>query len=193
MNRDTALKRLDQMDRSGRYVYSLRDLAVLFHEDSPRTLQAGINRLRNSGILEGVSRGLYVYGLSRHTNAHRIEAIAVKLRAGEYNYVSLESALSEWGVISQIPMGYLSVMTTGRKGLFKTPYGDIEFVHTSRPVKDILSRSVDVGRPLPLATLQAAMQDIRRVGRSLHMIDYDMLEEIEQEQIAEGDSREGAK
>ncbi len=33
---------------------------------------------------------------------------------GEYNYVSLESMLSEYGLISQIPIDRLTVMTTGR-------------------------------------------------------------------------------
>ncbi len=41
----------------------------------------------------------------------------------------LESALSEYGVISQIPIDRLTIMTTGRKGHYKTPYGTIEFTH----------------------------------------------------------------
>lgn len=38
---------------------------------------------------------------------------------GEYNYISLESALSEYGIISQIPIDRLTIMTTGRKGEYK--------------------------------------------------------------------------
>ena len=36
-----------------------------------------------------------------------IEQIAKTLRRGEYNYVSLESILSEYGLISQIPIDSL--------------------------------------------------------------------------------------
>ncbi|HGS5457581.1 TPA: hypothetical protein ACN32Y_004777 [Vibrio parahaemolyticus] len=82
-------------------------------------------------ILERVARGIYLYTLSKDRfSANTLEIIAKTLRRGEYSYVSLESALSEYGVISQIPMDRLTVMTTGRKGEYKTRYGVIEFTHT---------------------------------------------------------------
>ncbi|TDX32149.1 hypothetical protein DFO67_10298 [Modicisalibacter xianhensis] len=134
MDQKTARQRLDAWERQGRTVFTLRDLAKLFHEDSPKTLQEG---LRRHGILEGVSRGVYVYAQSHTPDAYRLERIARAMRRGEYNYVSLESALSEYGAISQIPVDRLTVMTTGRKGTYRTPYGTIEFTHTSQPPGNI--------------------------------------------------------
>ncbi|PHM28446.1 hypothetical protein [Xenorhabdus budapestensis] len=64
--------------------------------------------------------------------------LAKAMRRGEYNYVSLESALSEYGAISQIPIDRLTVMTTGRKGTYKTPFGIIEFTHTKRSAPNII-------------------------------------------------------
>ena len=107
-----------------------------------------------------------------------IEHVAQALRPGEFNYVSLESMLSEYGVISQIPMDRLTVMTTGAKGTHKTPFGIIEFTHTRRSVPDLLDRTLVVeGRPLRIASKQAAIQDLRRVGRNVGMMDMDEMEE----------------
>ena len=171
MDQITARGRLDDWDRQHRYVFTFSDLAKIFPEDSPKTLQEGINRLRRHGLLEAASRGVYVYKLSRHRDAHLLERIAKTMRRGEYSYVSLESALSEYGAISQIPVDRLTVMTTGRKGEYRTPYGTIEFTHTKRSVPQLLDRMRDVGRPLRLATPQAAWADLKRVGRNTHLVD----------------------
>jgi hypothetical protein len=108
--------------------------------------------------------------LSQHRGKDTLELIARTLRRGAYNYVSLESALSEWGAISQIPVGRLTVMTTGRKGEYKTPYGVIEFTHTKRPLTEVLASGVERGRPLRIASKQAALRDLKRVGRNTHLL-----------------------
>lgn len=176
---------LDAWDREGRDVFTLRDLARLFPKDSHKTLQEGVNRLCRSGLLERVGRGIYVYAFARTSVLYRVERIALAMRRGEYSYVSLESALSEYGVISQIPVDRLTVMTTGRKGTYRTRYGTIEFTHTSRPVPDILVRRRDIGRPLQMATPEAALSDLKRVGRNTSLVDYDVFNEVchEQDQV----------
>ncbi|EYU15471.1 hypothetical protein [Photorhabdus aegyptia] len=84
-------------------------------------------------------RGIYLFNFAHSHDSYAIEHIAKALRRGEYNYISLESALSEYGVISQILIDRLTVMTTGRKGLYHTPLGTIEFTHTKRQQEDILA------------------------------------------------------
>ncbi|ENV2994162.1 hypothetical protein ACFJZ3_003863 [Vibrio vulnificus] len=122
-------------------------------------------------FLERVARGTYLYTLSKDRfSANTLEIIAKTLRRGEYSYVSLESALSEYGVISQIPVDRLTVMTTGRKGEYKTQYGVIEFTHTKKSVPDIIDNVRSVGRPLRIATKEAAIRDLKRVGRNVHLI-----------------------
>lgn len=177
MDQLTARKRFDAWSRQGRNVFTLRDVAKVFPEDSPKTLQEGLNRLRRAGILQGVARGIYLYALARDNDAYCLERIARAMRRGEYNYVSLESALSEYGAISQIPVDRLTVMTTGRKGTYCTPYGTIEFTHTSRPVGELLERMRDIGRPLRMATPQAAWSDLKRVGRNTHLVDVEVLKD----------------
>lgn len=176
MKQTQAILQLTAQDRQGRQVFTHQDLDTLFPEDNPRTLQAGLDRLVKSGVLMRAAYGVYVNALSANGFTHTLENIAKAMRRGEYNYVSLESALSEYGVISQIPMR-LTVMTTGRKGEVNTPFGTIEFTHTARPVHDILEDIHDVGRPLRMAGKHKACRDLRRVGRNTELIDEEVLHE----------------
>ena len=128
-------------------------------------------------MVERAANGVFVNPLSSRSRVDLLETVACTVRRGEYNYLSLEGALSEWGVISQIPQAYLTVMTTGRKGVFHTPYGTIEFTHTQRPGADIVCNTGRRDRPLRLATAPAALRDLRRVGRNLHLVDLEKMEE----------------
>ncbi|WP_318375665.1 type IV toxin-antitoxin system AbiEi family antitoxin [Enterobacter sp.] len=170
MNRPTALKKFTEWDKQGRYVFTLADLNKIFAEDSPKTLQAGLNRLVKDGLLARPVRGIYVFNFAHSQDSYTIEHIARALRRGEYNYVSLESALSEYGIISQIPIDRLTVMTTGRKGTYATPFGTIEFTHTKRQQQDILAGVVQTNRPLKIATPEYALRDLKRVGRNVHLV-----------------------
>ena len=106
-------------------------------------------------------------------------------RPGHLSYVSLESILSEYGVISQIPISRLTVMTMGASGLVATPYGAIEFTHTKRGVAEILKRTLaDKGRPLRIATKRAAVRDLLRVGRNANMVNPSELEDAQDGELA---------
>ncbi|MDZ7924986.1 MAG: hypothetical protein U5M23_13250 [Marinagarivorans sp.] len=177
MNQINAIQQFSAFDLRGRYVFSGHDIAKLFPEDTPRALYAGINRLVAQGILQRATKGVFVYALSQHKHKYPLEWIAKTMRRGEYSYVSLESALSEYGAISQIPIDRITVMTTGRKGEYKTPFGTIELTHTQRAPLDILANSTVVGRPLRLATKQAAYRDLKRVGRNIHLVDEGAIDE----------------
>ena len=171
MNIKQALQALNTMDKQGRYVFGLYDLGKMFPGDSHKTLHEGLRRLVKSGLLVRACRGIYINPNAHSFNSFVIEQIAKTLRRGEYNYVSLESILSEYGLISQIPMDRLTVMTTGRKGIYETPYGVIEFTHTSRSADDIRQSIQTVpGRPLRIANKKAAVRDLKRVGRNLNLL-----------------------
>lgn len=167
-----AAKALTLWDRQDKSVFAVADLRRIFPERSEKTFSEGIRRLVAQGVLERAARGVYVNALSQRSRRYLVEEIATCLRRGEYSYVSLESALSEFGAISQIPMSRITIMTTGRGGLIATRYGDIEFTHTARPVRNILANTlVTEGRPLRIARVEAALRDLKRVGRNLHMVD----------------------
>ncbi len=113
-------------------------------------MEKSLQRMVADGLLQRVAKGLYVDPAAASRRCGwMIEEIAKALRPGHMSYVSLESMLSEFGVISQVPMNRITVMTTGAGGIAETPYGDIEFTHTSRSLPDILERTMFVGRDAP--------------------------------------------
>ncbi len=173
-----AIRTLTDWDRRGRAVFTYPDMRMMFPDESAKTLSESLRRLVRAGLLERVGKGIYFNPLSQRSHGRLLEEIAAAMRGGEYNYTSLECALSEWGVISQLPMQYLTVMTTGRKGTFRTPYGTIEFTHTKRSAADIVRNTIVMDPPrLRLATAPAAYRDLKRVGRNLHLIDIEELQE----------------
>ncbi len=182
MKKSHATEVLRHWDSKGRYVFTRRELARLFPSDGPRTFGEGLNRLVKSGLLVRACRGVFANPHAQSFDSYAAERIARALRPGEYNYVSLESMLSEYGAISQIPVDRLTVMTTGRKGTYRTPYGVIEFTHTARPARDIIGQIKQVnGRPLRIASKAAAWRDLKRVGRNVQMVDREIVEAADDE------------
>lgn len=171
MTKSEAIGKLKELDRRATYVLTKGDLEKLFPDEAEKTLEKSLQRLVADGILERVSKGVYVNMMAASRGSNLVEDIAVVLRRGYFSYVSMESILSEYGVISQIPVRRLTVMTTGAKGVYDTPYGTIEFTHTKRRPVEILRRTLVMkNRPLRIASRQAAVQDLRRVGRSTSML-----------------------
>lgn len=188
MNRIEMIESIRSMDRLGLYVFTWGDFAKLFPGESDKSLKKSLARMVSAGLVVRACKGIYVNPTAISRSSWIAEDIALALRRGCFSYVSLESALSEYGLISQMPMR-LTVMTTGRCGTYKTPYGTIEFTHTHRSVPDVIDRSMAVqGRPLRLARKRAAVQDLVRVGRNVNMLDEDELalldEESDEEQAA---------
>lgn len=173
-----AVRVLRTWDKTGKYVFTKHQLSQLFPNDAPKTFDEGLNRLVKDNILVRACRGIYVNPHASSLDSYAIEHIAKALRPGEYNYVSLESILSEYGVISQIPLDRITIMTTGRKGVYKTPYGTIEYTHTKRDWSDILKGIMTVEkRPLRIASKKMAWRDLKRVGRNVNMVNLGELNE----------------
>ncbi|MGS2722651.1 type IV toxin-antitoxin system AbiEi family antitoxin [Porticoccus sp. GXU_MW_L64] len=164
---------LNELDKAGQYVFTKSGLKNCFYPNVKKpTFERSLERLVEKGVLKRAARGVYVNPHTRNDKGYTIELVAKALREGEYSYVSLESALSEYGVISQIPVDRLTLMTTGRKGVIKTPYGIIEFTHTAKSRLKILQNIVTIpDRPLRVARVEQAYSDLKRVGRNVDMVD----------------------
>ena len=178
MTRDELRDRLIQWDDRGRYVWTRRDLAMLFPREPSKTLEMSLRRFSRDGTMHRACRGVYVLPRARSDTGYTVEHVAVALRRGHHSYVSLESALSEYGAISQVPLSVVTVMTTGRSGLVRTPWGTIEFTHTKRPRPAVLAGMVEIGRPLRFARARTALEDLRHVGRNLHLVDHEELDDV---------------
>ena len=166
---------LDSWSKAGISLFTASDLGKIFDESGP-TLRSTIGRLVQQGSLSRVARNLYLFSFAPE-DAYLLERIAVALRRGDYVFESLESAASKWGIVSQVPVDRITVMTTGRSGEFHTPFGTIEFVHTRASPEDILSNTVDrPGNPLPIASKRYTVDNMRNCRRSMHLIDWEEVE-----------------
>lgn len=176
MKTSRAVELLAKWDAQKVYLFSTRDLAKLFFETG-ETLRATITRLISQGLLERVARGLYLNSLSSNISSITIEEIACRLRRGEYVYEGLESAASRWGIISQIPVNRLTVMTTGREGEFNTRFGVIEFTHTKASPQDICENTLQRdGHPLRISSKSYTIRNLKSCRRNVHLIDQDEVE-----------------
>ena len=171
MRYPAAAKLLAEWDWRGRCVFLKRDLAKVFGE-SGKTLDQTLRRLIAAGLLERVAHGVYVYALSAHLGVSALEEVALALRRGEFVFESYESALSQWGRISQVPVDRITLATTGREGVFRTRFGVIEFTHTAAGAAEIATNTVArPGRVIPIATEAYALSGLRRTGRNLDLVD----------------------
>jgi hypothetical protein len=173
MNRWLLLQRLAGADQAGVWAFTPATFSSLLGEVEPRYLRLMMKRLTDQGVLIRAARGVYVNRHARSMPSDVRRGLIRFLRPREISYVSLESKLSEAGVISQVAT-VLTCMTTGSPGRFDTPWGSIEFTHTDRDIEpeiDVYPRDDGALE----ASLERAARDLRRVGRNTGLIDEEVL------------------
>lgn len=178
MKLSETLKRLTALERQGVSLFSKADLGVMFQEHG-QTLASTIKRLSNAGVLKRVANGVYLNTLARQ-NENQLYRVAAMLRPNEVNYLSNESVLCNLSIISQQMVDRITVMTTGPSGVFKTPFGVIEFTHTKRDPMSLLKETTRPdGLPIRVANKHVALRDLKRIGRNTNMIDWEEFHESE--------------
>lgn len=83
-------------------------------------LRVSLSRLTKKDVIRRICRGFYANPLNPPT----LEEISAQIY--QPSYISLESALSSYGVLSQIPR-VLTCVTTQLPRVFKTGFGVIEY------------------------------------------------------------------
>ena len=161
------------------YLFTPEDMRALFGNLSDGAYRSLLKRAQVSGVLLPVCRGLYLYAKSRHHKGDLLFHAAARLRAGCFNYISLETALSDAGIISQIPLQWVTIMSSGRSSTIRCgPFGTIEFVHTKKAAVDLAGTLVyDSQCRLWRAKPALALHDMRRTGRNLDLIDWEAYHE----------------
>lgn len=139
-----------------------------------------LSRATKAGVLMRICRGIYLYPVADFPTEHVLFHAAARLRAGEFNYISLETVLSDAGVISQVPFQWISVMTSGRSHVVDCgDFGRIEFVHTAQRPDDVSGELVyDGERHLWRASVRQAMRDMKATRRSMELVDEEVLSEL---------------
>jgi len=160
-------------------LFTPSDMRALVPDISDQSWRGLLSRAPRDGGLVRLCRGLYLYEPAERPDGLLLFRAAARLRAGDFNYVSLETVLSEAGVISQMPQQWISVMTSGRGGTISCGgRGTIEFVHTSREPHQISEHLIHDRRYGMLrADVSLALGDMRRTRRSLDLIDWSVVNE----------------
>ena len=189
MRRQQLSQKLAEADRNGLWAFTPATFSALLGEVEPGYLRLMLKRLTDLGVLIRAVRGIYVNPHARSMPADVRGGLIRFLRPREISYVSLESKLSEAGVISQVATT-LTCMTTGSPGRFDTPWGAIEFTHTDRAIAvgtDVHARDDGVIE----AGIERAARDLRRVGRNTGLIDEErLIEAMSEEQQHEQQGHE---
>lgn len=159
-------------------VFTPTDLAAAVPECGQ--LAVLLSRATKAGVLKRVCRGIYLYPVRDYPAGNLLFHAAARLRSGEFNYISLETALSDAGVISQIPMNWITLLSSGRSHVVNCgDLGHIEFVHTAQRPEDLSDELVfDAGRHLWRASVRQALRDMKATRRSMELVDKEAAHEL---------------
>lgn len=162
-------------------LYPATAFRSLFPDMNQGAYRALLHRAEKRGLLERVCQGIYQYAGAPDCSGLILFHAAALLRARHFNYISLETVLSESGIISQMPMAWITVISTGRSAQVSCGrFGTIEFIHTERPMSQIINElSYDADRHLFRASPELALADLRRFNRST----LDLVQEPEHETV----------
>ncbi len=139
-----------------------------------------LSRATKAGVIRRVCKGIYLYPVRDYPAGYLLFHAAARLRAGEFNYLSLETALSEAGVIPQVPIQWISLMSSGRSHVVDCgDLGHIEFVHTAQRPEEICGElAYDPDRRLWRASVKQALRDLKATRRSMELVDEEALREL---------------
>ena len=155
-------------------MFTPHDLRALLPDLSDSAFKALLTRSVQAGILARVCRGLYLYEPALPADGLTLFRAAATLRADGFNYISLETVLSDAGVISQVPINRISIMSSGRSNIISCGrWGTVEFVHTAqRPAEIAAQLGYDARCGLWRASVAQALRDMRATRRNMDLIDW---------------------
>ena len=163
----------------GRRVFALGDLRALLPEHGEGAFKSVVTRLERRGDLIRVCRGVYLLPDSTLRGSELLGRTAARLRADRFNYLSLESVLSSAGLISQVPVNRITVMSSGRSSTISCGvYGAIEFVRTRKTAVALAPHlSYDTHHNLWRASVELALRDMRDTRRDTGLVRWEDADE----------------
>ncbi|WP_282755773.1 type IV toxin-antitoxin system AbiEi family antitoxin [Desulfuromonas thiophila] len=164
---------------SSHYLFRPSGLRPLLPELSAGAFKTLLSRAESAGLLRRVCRGIYLYPHTDYPAGLILYHTAALLRSEYFNYLSLESVLSELGIMSQLPLNWITLMSSGRSNQIDCrEFGTIEFVHTCKLPENLVSHLVfDARYHLWRADSALALQDMKDTRRSLDLVDMESLDE----------------
>ncbi|MFO7577507.1 MAG: hypothetical protein R6W66_07240 [Pelovirga sp.] len=171
---------LENLASAENYLFSLDDLRAALPDTEPGALKALLSRAQKAGMLRRVCKGIYLYPRVAFPAGLVLFHAAAKLRADAFNYLSLETVLSDAGVISQIPLNWITLMSSGRSHTVACgDFGHIEFIHTKRRAVDVADQlCYDPRCHLWRASVALALLDMKLTRRNTDLIDWSLANEL---------------
>lgn len=171
---------LDQNANNEHYLFTLQSLRALLPALSDTAFKTLLKRTVDSGYLTKICRNIYAYKETSFSNGLILFHTAAMLRANTFNYISLETTLSDAGVISQIPINWISIMSSGCSNKISCgEFGTIEFVHTNQKPTDIMNELIyDEKHRLWRASVPLALKNMKATRRNNDLIDWDIANEF---------------
>ena len=174
------IKHLTKLATPERYLFTPDDLRALLPNLSLGAYKTLLSRAASEGYLSRVCRGLYLFEPVKPDSGLILFHAAARLRASQFNYISLETALSDAGVISQIPIQWITLMSSGRSSTISCgKWGSIEFVHTRQQPQALIGHiQYDAACRLWRASPRQALRDMKAAKRNLDLIDWSVANEF---------------
>jgi hypothetical protein len=174
------IRDLRGLPESMRRVFALQDLRALLPAHGPEACKSVVTRLAKRGELIRVCRGIYILPDCTLKGSDLLGHVAARLRAAHFNYLSLETVLSEAGLISQIPLSRITLMSSGRSSVISCGgYGEIEFVHTSKKPAELAAELTYSPRlQLWQGSAALALQDMQDTRRDTGLVDWEAAREF---------------
>jgi len=171
---------LNDLADKDRCLFTLSDLRGILPEPRAGAFKTILCRAVKKGVLKRVCRGLYLYPQPDCEQGLMLFHAAARLRAGEFNYISLETVLSDAGVISQAPMNWITIMSSGRRNTIRCgEWGTIEFVHTCRKPAELRDNlTYDARCRIWRASVSLAIRDMRLTRRTLDLVNQEVASEL---------------
>lgn len=148
-------------------------MAGFFLNESGKKLHQSLQRYVRCGLLRHLVADVYANAFLVSLPTSNLSALLPYVRPGHFSYISFESALSDYGAISQIPF-ILTCATTGESGVVETSIGRFDF--TKVPHDNFLN-SVYFDRELGMYYAEPALayRDLQAAKRNLGLVDMEEL------------------
>ena len=171
---------LENLADNKHYLFSLQDLRAVIPGQKSAAFKALIGRAEKNNLLRRICRGIYLYPKVNYPSGLVLYHTAARLRAHEFNYISLESVLSDAGAISQIPMNWITLMSSGRSYTINCgTFGHIEFIHTKKSIQSVMTQLIyDPRCHLWRASVTLALKDMTLSRRNTKLINWEVAREL---------------
>ncbi|BDD87681.1 type IV toxin-antitoxin system AbiEi family antitoxin [Desulfofustis limnaeus] len=165
------------------YLFSLNDLRSLFPSLEHNACKALLARSVRSGLLMRVCQGVYLYPFVSYPKGLVLFHTAAKFRPQHFNYLSLETVLSDVGIISQMPTHWITVMSSGRSSVVRCgDFGTIEYIHTKKKPANLIGQlQYDSRCRLWRASPSLALRDLQTTKRNTDLVDWEVAREFIQQ------------